>query len=571
MSFTTSSLSTSAQRSLALDELRVLAARRYVPRLAWQQRHRSLLKPGLPFDLSRHRYLEGIYSDDTPEVIYRKSAQCGISEFLLTDALWVCDQRSGNVLYVLPTDKVVGAFSQARLDPAIEASEYLQRIVVSERTKARRGVDNVGLKRIGARFLYLRGAQVGKGGSGKAHNLKSVDADCVILDELDEMDASVPELAYKRLGHSSLKAMRMASTPTFAGVGIEAQWAESTQHTWHVRCARCGHRQPLEISDLVVDFDELGRPALWHGRGDKGPTHWGRPFLACRKCLKPLDRLSGGEWVAAYPKRTKHGYHVSKLFSAQNSLESVLTNLAKADESDQQQAFNQDLGLPFTSKNAQTLTDDLLDKCRRDYALGPRPGGAFMGVDVGRVLNVVIRGRDFGLRYAGQLHDFDELHELMQQYGVLTAVSDALPETRLARQFQFAYPKGQVWLCYYNGSGLKDPKGFEFDLADMVIQADRTRTLDATMALFRMAARGEPGATLPANARDIPDYYDQLKAPERVKHTNRDGSQRYVYVERTADHYAHAENYCHLAAQWWLFYQDNKTEHVYNPVRIGDY
>ncbi len=384
MSFSPSSLSTSAQQSLAIDELRVLAARNYMPRLTWQQRHRSMLKPGLRFDLTRHRYLEGIYADDSTEVIYRKSAQCGISEFLLTDALWVCDQRRGNVLYVMPTDKVMGNFSQARLDPAIEASEHLQRIVVAERTKARRGVDNVGLKRIGSRFLYLRSATIGQG--GKAHNLKSVDADCVILDELDEMDASVPELAYKRLGHSALKAMRMASTPTFAGVGIEAQWAASTQHTWHVRCKRCGNRQPLEIEDLVTDFDELGRPEMWHGKGDGVP-----PYLACRKCLKPLDRLSAGEWVAAYPKRTKHGYHVSKLFSAQNNLEGILANLSKADESDQQQAYNQDLGIPYKSKNAQALTDELLDKCRRDYALGPREGGAFMGIDVGQVLNVVIR------------------------------------------------------------------------------------------------------------------------------------------------------------------------------------
>ena len=566
MSFSTSSLSTSAQQSLALDELRVLAARKFVPRLDWQLRYRSMLKPGLRFDLDGHRYLKGIYADDGTEVIYRKSAQCGVSEFLLTDALWVCDQRKGNVLYVLPTDKVMGNFSQARLDPAIEASEYLQRIVISERTKAVRGVDNVGLKRIGSRFMYLRGAQIAPGGSGKAHNLKSIDADCVILDELDEMDASVPELAYKRLGHSALKFMRMASTPTFSGVGIEAQWAESSQHTWHVRCTHCGNRQPLEIGDLVTDFDELGRPAMWHGKGD-GVA----PYMACRNCLKPLDRLSAGEWVAAYPSRPKHGYHVSKLFSAQNSLEGVIANLSKPDESDQQQAYNQDLGLPYKSKNGQALTAETLDKCRREYALGPKGGGAFMGIDVGRVLNIVIRGRDYGLRYAGQPRDFDQARELALEHGVTAIVSDALPETRLARQFQISFPQGMVWLCYYSANGTKDVKGFEFNLEDMIILADRTRTMDATMALFRMAARGEPGATLPATARDIPDYYKQMCAPERVERKGADGKITYHYVERGADHFAHAENYCHLAAQWWLFYQDHKSEHVYNPVRIGDY
>ncbi len=259
------------------------------------------------------------------------------------------------------------------------------------------------------------------------------------------------------------------------------------------------------------------------------------------------------------------------MFSAQNSLESILANLAKTDESDQQQAYNQDLGLPYKSKNAQALTDELLDRCRRDYALGPQPGGAFMGIDVGRVLNVVIRGRDLSLRYAGQLRDYDEARELVAEYGVMSIVSDALPETRLARNFQFSFDRGMVWLCYYTSGDVKDPKGFEFDLQDMVIHADRTRTLDATMALFRLSSRGEPGATLPANARDIPDYYAQLKAPQRVQKKSADSKVRYVYVERGADHYAHAENYCHLAAQWWLFYQDNRTEYVYNPVQIGNY
>ena len=54
-------------------------------------------------------------------------------------------------------------------------------------------------------------------------------------------------------------------------------------------------------------------------------------------------------------------------------------------------------------------------------------------------------------------------------------------------------------------------------------------------------------STLPANARDVADYYDQMKAPVRVLEQASDGNKVPRYVETGADHYAHAENYCAAA------------------------
>jgi hypothetical protein len=508
---------------------------------------RPYLAPSRPFDLSRHRYLEPIYADSAREAVYMKAGQVGISEYLISWILWSADERKATGLYVFPTDTHVSDFSAARLGPAIEpgVSQYLAGIVVAGSTGGQRGADRVTLKRIRDRFIYFRGAQVSK--DGRAPQLRSIDADALVLDEYDEMDAAAPPLARERLGHSGIAETRIASTPTYSGVGVHALYLASDQRAWHVACPHCGSRQPLEIGDLVTAWDPLGRPSEWHGKGAD-------PFLACRKCAKPLDRGALGEWVPAYPDRPVHGYHISRLFTAYRPLAELLESLSSLDENKRQQAYNQGLGLPYRSPTALALSDEILDACRREYALGrPPKTDTFCGVDVGSVLHVVIRervGDDLEQRYAGMLTTFDQLEQICKQYRVAKLVIDALPETRSARKFQAGQKRGMVWLAYYVnqavGSKKEDPR--DWNAKEGAVNMDRTRTLDETLGKFLAASQGEPGSTLPASARAMRDYYAHLKAPERVLRRTEDGTQVPAYIESGPDHFAHAENYCAAAA-----------------------
>ena len=59
----------------------------------------------------------------------QKAAQVGISEYLVNVALWVAETGQGgrgNALYVMPTQKQIDDFSQARVDKAISDSAYLR-------------------------------------------------------------------------------------------------------------------------------------------------------------------------------------------------------------------------------------------------------------------------------------------------------------------------------------------------------------------------------------------------------------------------------------------------------------
>ncbi len=513
--------------------------------LSWTIRHRRVLTPGRLFDLVHHPYLVDLYNCTSERMVVCKAGQMGLSEYAVSYALHAADCRLATVLYVFPTDAHVSDFSSARIGPAIEASPYLAGIIVESNAEGgQRGADRVTLKRVRDRFLYLRGARVDP--DGGAAQLKSIDADCLVLDEMDEMDPRAPAIARKRLGHSSIAEERTISTPTYAGRGIHAEWLESDQREWHVRCDRCGQWQPMSIQQVVLEWDALGRPVRWNGQSE------GRAFIACHKCGGELDRLARGRWVAAYPERTVAGFHVTRLFSAMANLAGIVASLATTDETKRREAYNQDLGEPYTPRGGQ-LTEDVLDGCRRNYAHAPQPGEQIvMGVDVGRVLHAVVRGpadRETGetrQHWAGEVDSFEEVGRMMKRFNVRTAVVDALPETSKARELQASQPVGAVWLAYYTTQkiGTKRADPMQWVEAEGVVNLDRTRSLDDMLSAFV-----EGKATLPANAREVRDYYDHLCAPVRVLEDGPGGERVPRYVESGPDHLAHAENYCRVAAQ----------------------
>lgn len=529
----------------------------WVNLLEWTIRHRSELIPDRFFDLHEHRYLEQIYLDDSQEMVLFKAGQMGISEYLVSFALHACDIRKATTLYVFPTDGNVSDFSAARLGPAIEASDYLKSIVIDNTGKAgRRGSDKVTLKRIRNRFLYFRGAQVKP--DGNAAQLKSVDGDVLILDELDEMDQRAPDIARKRLGHSRIAMVRIASTPTYHGMGIHAAYEDTNQHEWRVECQACRYEQTVSITNVVNDWDSLDRPTDWNDED-------GRPFVACLKCGKELSpdvimgqtyradgRTRTAQWVAKYPDRQTAGYHVTKFMSPTLNLVDILAKLKQTSETARKEVYNQDLGLPYKPRGTG-LTDTDLDGLRRDYGFGTLSGvQCYMGVDVGRVHNVIVRTKEDPetgerkLIHAEQAESFDRVINLIKQFNPVRVVIDALPETTKAEEVRDAFPKRKVWLAYYNNTvtGNKKDDPARWNAKDRYVNIDRTRMFDELYEIFFDGI-----LTLPAFAREIADYYSQVKAPVRVLEKTRDGNSVARYVESSADHYAHAELYCAVAAK----------------------
>jgi len=178
--------------------------------------------------------LVALYQDEAPEIVVLKSAQVGVSEYLISMALWAVDTQAGDRgvgLYVFPAIAQVSDFVRARVDPAIEESAYLAarvRPVKGVLTSSSKFADNVGLKRVGKGYLYFRGSNASAG-------LKSVDADIVVYDEVDELRPGTediptpPGLPGYRVSPSipptSPTSPPAARTSTFRQVQPSSTWA----------------------------------------------------------------------------------------------------------------------------------------------------------------------------------------------------------------------------------------------------------------------------------------------------------------------------------------------------------
>ena len=492
----------------------------------WTERRRSIR--GLPFRIPPP--LQAVYANTAREMVLTKAAQVGASEYAINVALWVADTMQGGrgrSLYILPAREQAGDFVRARIDTAVEESTYLQ-----ERVKPRQGLqpsktaDNVGLKRVGNGFLFVRGSNAEAG-------LVSIDADCCLYDEVDRLRVGTLAFGAKRLGSSLLAWQRYISTPIYPEVGIDALWLKSTRNRWHLRCEHCGERQSLVFPDNVREDGAV----------------------ICRACHKPIDRLAPGEWVPENPQADIAGYQLSKLFGERSDVLTLaklgyrILNRDETDPSVIQQFYNQDLGLPHAPEGGQ-LSRAELSACIADYSLDDwAPTGCTMGVDVGAKLHIVVSApspENAGKRrlaFAGAAHDWSVLDALMPRFDVSCCVVDAEPEHHKAREFANRWP-GRVWLCHYPNTSTwvhQEPVVWKDD--EQSVSAHRTITLDGLFAEIR-----ERRIEYPREVLHLPEFSEQMMAPVRVVEKAASGNMVARYVEGgKADHMCHSHNYERIA------------------------
>ena len=473
-----------------------------------------------------------------------KSAQVGISEWLVCTALWAADTRlggRGNALYVFPTQVTMDDFAQARVDKAIEDSEYLRGRVGTVTYGGKSGVARVRLKRVGTGHLYFRG-------SDNRAQLLTIDADCLLLDEVDEFKENVLPTARQRLNSSlaagGLGLERGASTPKYPSSGIAPIFAETTRRRYFLRCESCGERQSLRFPQNV-------------SRGGE---------LVCARCGEGLDRLAQGEWVAEQPGAEIEGYHVWRAYSPRTNLVelakvgyAILDGLV-SNPATIQEFYNQQLGQPHAPAGG-SLTNDVLLACLRDYGHPSTTisGPVVMGVDVGAVLHYWIEGpaeddtEQYGATKLLQVgtvtnssEGWDELEAIWRRFGVHFGVIDAQPEgEKAARWCERA--AGRRYRCFYpNMAGWKPEDVATWNHKEHVVQAHRTNSLDALFDRFY-----QQKLLLPREAPYLPGLFPHLTAPVRVLSRDADGRDVARYDEGSADdHYCHAANYANLAREF---------------------
>lgn len=494
---------------------------------------RNLVLDGSPFSFSGHEYLREIYESQHEYTVIEKASQMGASVYALSKSIWACETRGMTVIYFFPTESDVQDFSRDRFERIVNESPHVASLIDTKSGGGRKQLDNVKLKRVGQGSLYFRGlfysAKARQGRSGI--RTKSVDADFLIFDELDEAQPKQKEAAKHRVDHSKWKWILELSTPTIPDYGIDVEFKRSDQRFWTLKCPHCGEWNCVE--------DEFPKCLVKTGEETA--------ILACKKCRKSLDPESG-EWVSKYPSRAKRrGYHLCQLYSKFIDINDIL-NEYEDPKTDITLFYNHRLGLPHVDSNDRIQVEEVLACCRNELTF---PGQAYrcsMGVDQGKNLHVVITARHQSGKqqvvYLDVLDDFDQLEHLIKRFDVHTCVIDALPNQHSARRFAAKHPR-RVYLCYYSDhqKGAYHWTDDPDNSGNSRVEVNRTESLDAT---FREMRQME--ILLPRRERVIEEFAQHCFNLVRTKEEDPEtGVINFKYVRVGDDHFAHARNYCRIA------------------------
>ena len=143
-------------------------------------------------DFRQFPYQRELYSQEVAyarEGVIVKSTQVGVSAWLMRWVIFFADTGKTG-LYVFPHHRYLGEFSQQRIKPLIQKSDYLRERVPPEH------INNVHQRQINNGWLNLRGSQ-------SKEALDSVDADLVAFDEYDTLvQANIPDAERRDPAHS---------------------------------------------------------------------------------------------------------------------------------------------------------------------------------------------------------------------------------------------------------------------------------------------------------------------------------------------------------------------------------
>jgi hypothetical protein len=466
---------------------------------------------GRPFSFDHHEYLKGPYGNPASFEVHLKATQLGLTVLGMLRSLYSLRYRGfKGVLYLFPSRADVADFSRVRVKNLIgENPDTIGRWLSD--------TDNIGLKKVHDGHLYLRGmvSRVG---------LKSVPADLVVFDELDEArDQSAVDMAIERMAHSEFKEVLMLSNPSLPDFGIDAAFQQTDQRYWLIKCQGCGR-----WCNLVEDF-----PKCLQETGD------GRTIRACISCGKEVD-ISTGAWVPKRLGADRRGYQHSQLHSAFVEPAELLRKFRTARTLTN--FYNLNLGLAFVEAENRLTVEEVLALCE-DYGIASQDNGpCYMGIDQGRDLHVVIGKRHrekTAVVHLGIYHDWEELDMLMKRFSVARAVVDALPEMRNARAFA-QRNQGRIFLNFYAEHQKGEPR---WDEGALTVAENRTESLDASHNLIQ---RGE--VILPRQSDLVEVFANHLhNVAKKLEEDEETGSKRYFYIRLGEDHFRHAFNYTVIA------------------------
>lgn len=317
--------------------------------------------------------MDAFNDPEVEEISIMGSAQWAKTTIMENIIAFVIKVQPSNILLVLPTLDFARRFSKTRLEPMIEDSPELKRLVAKKKS---RDSDNTILSKsfIGGSIIMV--------GANSPGGLRGFTAPYIFVDDIDAIEiGSTKEgdfIARAERAAETFEGIRKffrASTPSIDGASrIYNYYKQGTMEEWHIPCPACNNYQLLEINQLKWEYDKdaFGNKIMGSDRPETAK-------IICKHCGYEMNEserqhmLLLGRWVAQHPERKNHrSFFFNRFTSPFSSLQNICKAYIEAQqEEEKMQAFtNLYLGLPYKPDSVIELSElDLLN--RLEHYLDP--------------------------------------------------------------------------------------------------------------------------------------------------------------------------------------------------------
>src|SRR3990167_808603 len=196
-------------------------------------------------EFDSHPFLFDIYADQSQYLTIMKAAQVGMSTAAIIKNHSDAKHEKMDIIYTLPTDTDVRTFVGGKVNRIIANNTSMLADVADK--------DSVEQKQVGNSMIYFRGTWTKK-------SAIMVTADRLVHDEKDSSKLDVIADYQARLQHSKFKQIHSFSHPSLPEIGVHADWLESDQKHWMVKCRACNYWQTIsrDINNpkkMPIDID----------------------------------------------------------------------------------------------------------------------------------------------------------------------------------------------------------------------------------------------------------------------------------------------------------------------------
>lgn len=416
----------------------------------------------------------------------------------------------------------------------------------------------------------------------------SQPADVVFNDEVDLSDPQIIALFNSRLQGSDVKINHNYSTPTYAGIGIDALYQTSDQHEYMFQCPHCNFYQLPEFTTKFIRIPNLPMEAnddlskfepQWIDKYKINPLD---AYSVCYKCGKKVTYGDdeNHQWVSKYPHRTtSRGYKISPFSTRNLDAAYVLTTLLKYARGDNMKGFyNTVLGLTHENSD-ERLPEGLLrnlftpnfDPIYDGYGTVPH----FIGIDMGKVCHVSIGMADSLTKIKTVLLETVKAEELparitsyMKQFPIKGGFIDRLPLITDSDKVRVMTDNVIMPIQYEQNSGgaMLVPKNDEYGTLSYV-GAHRTMHLDTLVSAIKngwieFSGYGSQKETI----------ISHLRAMVRMLAESKEGTEKVpVWIKKDKnDHYFHSLGYLNQAVhQYYNGYSFLPDQSYNSTIYLG--